>query len=140
MSAVNLMGELRSVPGLSNRTPRSVLADLEASAFGPTHPYRDGFVSTVKFTGVSSWERHSGDEILWIVEGFGYLILRQDDGRNRPQALHPGHMVIVPANQWHHIESSGGIAMVTVSPQPSDHQATFGDSPRTNPPTETEMP
>jgi len=112
-------------PAVTGRTPNSPLADLEASAFGPTHAYRDGFVSTVKFTGVSSWERHSGDEILLIIDGKGFLITREDDGRNRPQALHEGYMVVVPSGRWHHIESSGGISMITVSPQPSEHRATM---------------
>jgi len=117
MTAYNLHAMLRALPGLEGRTPDTPEADL-GPAFGPTIPYRDGFVSTVKFSGVSAWERHSGDEILLITDGGGCLVVG-----DRPQTLHPGTMVIVPAGEWHRIEAPDGIAMITVSPQPSDHRA-----------------
>lgn len=120
MSAINLLAELKAVPGMVNRTLESI--DL-ADAFGPEHSYRDGFISTVKFSGTSAWERHSGDEILLIMEGKGFLLLRENETAVRAQSLHPGYCVVVPSGHWHRIESDGGIGMITVSPQPTDHAA-----------------
>ena len=121
--AINLSAELRRLPGLKDRTPETGHNQLEGTAFGPTFPYRDGFISTVKFTGTSSWEKHEGEEILLIAEGAGYLHIMDDDGFDVPRSLSTNLLIVVPAGCWHQIESEGGISLVTVSPQPTDHQA-----------------
>lgn len=120
--AINLQAELKRLPGLKGRTPEMGGNALEGTAFGPTFPYRDGFISTVKFTGRSSWERHAGEEILLVAEGDGYLHILDDDGFVVPRSLSTNLMIVVPTNCWHQIESEGGISLVTISPQPTDHQ------------------
>jgi len=121
--AINLSAELRRLPGLKDRTPETGHNALEGTAFGPTFPYRDGFISTVKFTGRSSWEKHEGEEILLVAEGDGYLHIIDADGFVVPRSLSTNLLIIVPAGCWHQIESEAGISLVTVSPQPTEHQA-----------------
>ena len=121
--AINLSAELRRLPGLPDRTPETGHNQLEGTAFGPTFPYRDGFISTVKFTGTSSWEKHEGEEILLVAEGAGYLHIIDDDGFDVPRSLSANLLIVVPAGCWHQIESASGISLVTVSPQPTEHQA-----------------
>jgi hypothetical protein len=123
MRAINLQAELRRLPGLTDRTPDTAADTLEGTAFGPTFPYRDGFVSTVKFTGRSSWERHAGEEIVLVAEGDGHLLMIDGDGFVAPRELSTNLLVIIPAHCWHQIASETGISLVTVSPQPTDHQA-----------------
>lgn len=122
MTAINLRAELLAVPGFHRRTAETPEAQL-GPAFGPTHAYRDGYVSTVKFDGVSAWERHIGDEIIIIVDGHGYLWVVEQSGHLRPQFLEAGLMVIIPAGTWHQVKSMDGISMITVSPQPTEHRA-----------------
>jgi hypothetical protein len=87
--AINLRAECTQLPGLTGRTPETTGEALEGTAFGPTYPYRDGFVSTVKFSGTSGWERHPGEELLLIAEGTGFLHLIDTDGFDVPRALSP---------------------------------------------------
>jgi mannose-6-phosphate isomerase-like protein (cupin superfamily) len=121
--AINLQAELRKLPGFQRRRVDTDPAKLEGTAFGDKFDYRDGYISTVKFSGVSAWERHSGDELLLIAEGSGYLLLIDEDGFVVPRSLSENMLIIVPSGRWHQIESEAGISMVTVSPQPTDHQA-----------------
>ena len=121
--AINLSAELNNLPGLTGRTPDTPDCDLEGKAFGPTYDYRDGFISTVRFSGLSAWERHAGDEILLIAEGDGFLHLIDDEGWEVPRSLSTNLMIVVPANTWHRIQSSKGIALVTITPQPTTHRA-----------------
>ena len=120
--AINLTAQLKALKGLTGRTPETH-GDALWPCFGPTHPYRDGFISTVKFSGTSAWERHGAEEILLIAEGFGFLHTIDADGFAVPRTLSTNMLVVVPANCWHQIESPGGISMITVTPQPTDHQA-----------------
>jgi mannose-6-phosphate isomerase-like protein (cupin superfamily) len=121
--AINLRAECARLPGLTGRTPETGGAALEGTAFGPTYPYRDGFVSTVKFSGSSAWELHSGEELLLVAEGTGYLHIIDAEGFDVPRALSPNLLVIVPAETWHQVESDAGITLITVTPQPTAHQA-----------------
>ena len=121
--AINLQAELGKLPGMKGRTPETGHNQLEGTAFGPTYPYRDGFISTVKFSGTSSWEKHEGEEILLIADGEGYLMLIDEDGFVVPRSLSTNLLIVVPAECWHQIESEGGITLVTVSPQPTLHQS-----------------
>jgi len=122
--AINLSAECNGVAGLTDRTPNSSGADLEAKCFGPTYPYRDGFISTVKFSGTSAWERHnSGEELILVAEGDGFLRLIDEDGFMVPRSLSANLLIVIPAGAWHQIESAGGITLITVTPQPTDHQA-----------------
>lgn len=119
---INLRAEANNVLGLDGRTPRSPVDDLEARAFGPTYPYRDGYISTVKYSGISAWERHEGEEILIIAAGSG-MLWTIEDGHDMPRTLSEGLLVIVPSHTWHQIEAPNGITMFTVSPQPTEHRA-----------------
>lgn len=121
--AINMAAELRNLEGMKGRTPETGHNALEGTAFGPTFPYRDGFISTVKFSGTSSWEKHESEEILLVAEGDGYLHLIDEDGFVVPRSLSTNLMVVVPGECWHQIESEGGITLITVSPQPTLHQA-----------------
>jgi mannose-6-phosphate isomerase-like protein (cupin superfamily) len=121
--AINLSAECRAVPGMTGRTSQTASAELEAKCFGPTFPYRDGFISTVKFSGTSSWERHSGEELLLVAEGSGFLLLIDDDGFVVPRSLSENLLIVVPSGAWHQVKSETGITLITITPQPTDHQA-----------------
>lgn len=121
--AINLRAEALAVPGLEDRTPDTPIADLDARCFGPTHPYRDGYISIVKYSGTSAWERHQDEEILIIAAGSGMLWIIGPDGHDTPRTLNEGLLVIVPALAWHQIEAPDGITMFTISPQPTEHRA-----------------
>ena len=121
--AINLQAELKRLPGMKGRTPETGGNALEGTAFGPTYPYRDGFISTVKYSGMSAWEKHTGDELLLVAEGDGFLYLIDEDGFVVPRSLSTNLLIVVPGEVWHQIESERGISLVTVTPQPTVHQS-----------------
>lgn len=120
METMNLRAELNALQGLDGRKPETPDRDLNP-AFGRTIPYRDGYISTIKFSGKSAWEKHNGDELVFVAGGHGFLLLLGDQRRITPQSLSPGIIVIIPANKWHQIESQSGIALWAVTPQPTVH-------------------
>jgi mannose-6-phosphate isomerase-like protein (cupin superfamily) len=100
-------------------------------AFARLSDYRDGGIFAAKFSGESPWERHpKGDEIVQIVEGQTTVHLMTDDG---PQSikLSAGMVVIVPQNTWHRFEAPEGVALVTATPQPTEHLDFAIADPRT---------
>jgi mannose-6-phosphate isomerase-like protein (cupin superfamily) len=103
---------------LAARTPES--QDEEFSA--RLAPYRDGGVFVSHYAGSSEWERHPvGDEIVAVVEGATTMFLLLD-GEEVAQAMGPGELVVVPQGTWHRFETPDGVKVVTVTPQPTDHQ------------------
>ncbi|MET0880213.1 MAG: cupin domain-containing protein [Acidimicrobiales bacterium] len=103
---------------LAERTPES--QDEEFSA--RVAPYRDGGVFVSHYAGSSEWERHPvGDEIVVVVEGATTMFLLID-GEEVAQAMGPGELVVVPQDTWHRFETPDGVKVVSVTPQPTDHQ------------------
>jgi len=103
---------------LAERTPES--QDEEFSAL--VAPYRDGGVFVSHYAGNSEWERHQvGDEIVAVVEGATTMFLLID-GEEVAQAMGPGELVVVPEGAWHRFETPDGVKVVSVTPQPTDHQ------------------
>ena len=103
---------------LAERTPES--QDEEFSA--RVAPYRDGGVFVSHYAGDSEWECHPvGDEIVAVVEGATTMFLLID-GEEVAQAMGPGELVVVPQDTWHRFETPDGVKVVSVTPQPTDHQ------------------
>ena len=44
------------------------------------------------------------------------------DGEEVAQAMGPGELVVVPQDTWHRFETPDGVKVVSVTPQPTDHQ------------------
>src|SRR5579872_81581 len=117
---VDLTAELAKLKTLKGRTPGTSEVERKA-AIARLAPYRDGAVFASKFAGTGAWERHpQGEEIVQIVEGSTLLHLMTPEGR-RSLSLGAGAMVIVPQNMWHQFEAPGGVALITVTPQPTEH-------------------
>lgn len=128
MNAINLHAEDCALEGFRDRTPTTP-EHMLSSAFGRTYPYRDGFISTVKFSGRSAWEKHQGDEIVITIRGAGFLLALCADGHVKPQSISCGIAVVVPAGTWHQIESDDGITLLTITPQPTEHYRAEGLPP-----------
>ncbi len=105
---------------LANRTPES--SDEEAAgAFAMLSEYRDGAVFIGHYAGNSQWERHvNGDEFVFVIEGETTLILLVG-GKEIPNTLGQGELLVVPENTWHRFETSKAVKIMSVTPQPTDH-------------------
>jgi quercetin dioxygenase-like cupin family protein len=130
IAVLNLNAEFDKLTMFKGRTPTTTRSERQGSRSNPAS-YRDGVIAAFKFSGKSAWERHTqGEEIVQIVDGAATLHLMTDDGHESVD-LKAGMMAIIPKNAWHHFVSSDGVAVMTVTPQPTDHLTVDVEDPRT---------
>ena len=115
---VSLDAAFAAVTFLPDRTPMTT----DAECFGTIAHYRDGAVYIAHYAGRSEWERHSvGDEVVLVLEGATTLVLLVDgDEVAHPLGAH--ELLVVPKGTWHRFETPDGVNVMTVTPQPTDHQ------------------
>ena len=120
VKAVHIETELAKLPVLRDRTPDTPLEE-EDKAFATLADLGDGGVFAGSFDGESPWERHTkGDELVHILAGETRLTLLTDTG---PQVLvmTAGMLTVVPQGCWHRFHAPGGVTVLTVTPQPTNH-------------------
>lgn len=106
---------------LPNRTPDMAFSGGAEKAFAELSKYRDGAIYIGHYSGNSEWERHSsGDEIVMVLEGSTTLVLLIDEKEEKVQ-LNMCELIVVPKNTWHRFEQSRNLKVMTVTPQPTDH-------------------
>jgi mannose-6-phosphate isomerase-like protein (cupin superfamily) len=130
LTILDLNAELGKLKMLRGRTPETP-PEAREGAFARLAPYRDSAINVAKFSGEGPWERHvNGDEIVQVVEGAATLHVMFDDG---PQSypIGAGSVVIVPQGKWHRFAAPDGVALLTTTPQPTQHLTFAIDDPRT---------
>lgn len=84
--------------------------------------YRDGGVFAAHYAGHSEWERHGvGDEVVMVIEGSTTMTMLID-GEEHRHTMGPLQMIVVPQGTWHRFDTPVGVKVLTVTPQPTDHQ------------------
>ena len=128
-SVIDLNTELAKLAIFRGRTPQSTMADRKGSA-ARLATYRDGALTTTKFTGKGHWESHPADELIHILDGTATLEIVGEDG---PQSLvlRAGMMAVNPQGAWHRFHSSEGVTLMTATPFPSEVIELDVDDPRT---------
>ena len=107
---------------LSDRKPTTTAGE-SADAFARLCAYRDGAIFVGHWAGNSEWERHSaGDEIVMIIGG-ETTITFLNDGDETSSRLCTGDLVVVPQGTWHRFETADEVKVLSVTPQPTDHQS-----------------
>lgn len=118
MKTTSIHAALERVTFLPDRTPS--LEDT-GNAFTKMADYRNGGIWVGHYAGNTEWERHPHDEFLQALEGETTLYLLIDN-EDVPHLLKAGEVCVVPANVWHRFETPRGLKILTITPQPSDHQ------------------
>ena len=72
-------------------------------------------VGTIRFSGQTPWERHPGDELLYVVQGSVDVTVMLDDGL-RHTSLGEGSVFVVPAGRWHRQAPSPAVSLMFVTP------------------------
>jgi mannose-6-phosphate isomerase-like protein (cupin superfamily) len=127
---IDLTAELAKLKMLKNRTPHTTRAERQGSSRSIAG-YRDGAIFASSFAGEGGWERHrQGEEIVHILDGDTTLHLMTETG---PETLvmSAGMIAVVPQGIWHRFSSPGGVTLLTVTPQPTDHPPAHVEDPRT---------
>lgn len=117
---VDVEATLAERPMLRGRTPLTSVTETGA-AFATLAPYRDGAIFAGSFSGESAWERHpNGDEVVQILAGTTTLTIITNTG---PQSfeLSRGMIIVVPRDSWHRFQAPDGVTVMTVTPQPTEH-------------------
>jgi mannose-6-phosphate isomerase-like protein (cupin superfamily) len=130
LTILDVNAELAKLEMLRGRTPETPPEAREGS-FARLAPYRDSAINLAKFSGEGPWERHpNGDEIVQVVEGAATLHIMFEDG---PQsfAISAGTVVVVPQGTWHRFVAPDGVALMTTTPQPTQHLTFAIEDPRT---------
>ena len=118
---VSIDAALSDLTFLPDRSPGAASGD---GWFATLTPYRDGAIFVAHYAGNSEWERHgNGDEIVMVIEGDTTLILLIDD-EEVPHHLSASEFLVVPQGIWHRFETPTGVKVMSVTPQPTDHQTT----------------
>jgi mannose-6-phosphate isomerase-like protein (cupin superfamily) len=129
-TVINLTAELANLTMLRGRTPQTTAAERQGSSRRLTE-YRDGAIFTTRFSGEGGWERHrNGEEIVHILDGETVVHLMTETGPEMLE-LRAGMIAIVPQGAWHRFSCPGGVTLMTVTPQPTDHPPVHVDDPRT---------
>ncbi|MEP6624526.1 MAG: cupin domain-containing protein [Acidimicrobiia bacterium] len=120
--AVSIDDAIATLTFLSNRSPMTT-AEESSSAFARVSDYREGGVFVGHWAGNSEWERHPvGDEIVMVVAGETTIFFLAEDGEHS-KALRLGDLIVVPQNTWHRFETPVEVKLLSVTPQPTDHQS-----------------
>jgi len=119
---INLQQVLSKTQHLIDRTPNHSDHKGDESAYGTLSDFGNGGMYVANYSGFSEWERHPhGDEMVQVLEGETCLILLIDN-EEVPNKIKAGELLIVPQNIWHRFESPKGVKILTITPQPTDHQ------------------
>jgi mannose-6-phosphate isomerase-like protein (cupin superfamily) len=130
LTILDIDAEFGKLKMLRGRRPETPEAEREG-AFARLAPYRDSAINVAKFAGEGPWERHvNGDEIVQVVDGATKFHIMLDDGPHTYE-LKKGMVVIVPQGKWHRFEAPDGVALMTTTPQPTQHLTFAIDDPRT---------
>jgi mannose-6-phosphate isomerase-like protein (cupin superfamily) len=129
-TVIDLSSELATLKMLPERTPQTTRAERQDSSRN-LGSYRDGAIFVSRFAGEGGWERHrNGEEIVHILDGETIVHLITETGPETLE-LRAGMIAIVPQGAWHRFSCPGGVTLMTVTPQPTDHPAVHVDDPRT---------
>lgn len=118
-SPIDVSVALSGLEFLPNRTPET--AETEENWTATLSTYRDGGIYIVHYAGQSEWERHVADEIVMVIEGSTTMTMLIE-GDEHEHTLGSMQMIVVPQRTWHRFVTPGGAKIMTVSPQPTDHQ------------------
>ena len=90
-------------------------------------PFNRCDIGLVRFSGRTPWERHSEDELLYVLEGEVELtvLLDVDEERARARA---GSVVVVPRNRWHRQETVTRTTLLFVTGE--RNETSYAEDPR----------
>lgn len=74
-------------------------------------------VGVVRFTGLTPWERHPDDELLYVVEGAVEVTILDRQGAAAVSTVRAGSICVVPAGCWHRQNPKPSVALLFLTSQ-----------------------
>lgn len=127
-AAISITEALADLPMLEGRRSETPEQEI-AAAFTALSDYDDNArIFTGSFSGQGAWERHCmGDELVQVIAGETTLTILSEAGEDSLD-LRAGMLAVVPKGQWHRFQSPGGVSLMTITPQPTEHS--LAEDPR----------
>lgn len=126
MEPHNVPSMLAALPEL--RVTATTTSAEAAAAMRVLGGFNQCMVGTVRFSGRTPWERHPGDELLYVVQGAVEVTVLLDDGPQQTR-LGEGSVFIVPAGRWHRQAPKPVVSLMFVTPAEGT-DASWSDDPR----------
>lgn len=107
------------------RTPKLAITDATteadaAAAFPCLAPFNQGGIFAGRFSGLTPWECHpTGDELLYVLDGAVEVTILLEPGGAEVSTARKGQVVIVPKGLWHRQRPVPEVALLTMTPMPS---------------------
>lgn len=98
MEIHDVQAALSDLPELAITT--STTEEEAAAAMRMFTPFNQCMVGVTHFSGLTPWERHSDDELLYVIEGEVDVTILTDAGPI-DRTLREGSVFVVPRGHWH---------------------------------------
>jgi len=123
---VERFDQMAHQPGLLPFDLATGLSDLPDRTMRFFAFMNESCIGVSRGSGISHWEWHKTDELLYFLEGEGEVVTLTDDGPVRT-AFRPGTLLVCPRQLWHRTEPRSPISMFFITP--SATEATGGEPP-----------
>jgi quercetin dioxygenase-like cupin family protein len=113
MEPQHLLAAFKGLPKL-DVTPATTAAEADA-ALRVLAKFDQCIVGVIQFTGETPWERHPGDELLYVVQGsVDVTVLLDEDAQH--VTVREGSIFIVPAGRWHRQNPKPSVCLMFITP------------------------
>jgi quercetin dioxygenase-like cupin family protein len=85
-------------------------------------------VGVVRFSGLTPWERHPDDELLYVVEGAVEVTILDSKGVAAVSTVKAGSICIVPAGCWHRQNPKPSVALLFLTSR-EGNEASWAETP-----------
>ncbi|MBX3501609.1 MAG: cupin domain-containing protein [Alphaproteobacteria bacterium] len=85
-------------------------------------------MGVVRFSGLTPWERHPDDELLYVVEGAVEVTILDGKGAANVSTMQAGSICIVPAGCWHRQNPKPSVALLFLTSR-EGNEATWDETP-----------
>lgn len=128
MDAVDIQSALKAVTKLE--IAEQTTSEDASAAMKILGNFNQCMVGLACFSGLTPWERHPDDELLYALEGEVNVTIL-GDGDRREVTLHPGSIFVVPRSLWHNQHSRVGVKLLFVTSLEGNEKSDAED-PRAN--------
>jgi len=87
------------------------------AAVRPLAHFNQCMVGVIRFSGLTPWERHPDDELLYVVEGAVEVTILDKKGVASVSTVQAGSICIVPAGCWHRQNPKPSVALMFLTSQ-----------------------
>lgn len=113
MEPQHLLSVLTSLPMLE--VDAATTAAEAGAALRVLGSFEQCIVGVIRFSGETPWERHPGDELLYVVEGAVDVTVLFEADRQQT-TVRQGEIFVVPKGCWHRQQPRPSVSLMFLTP------------------------